>query len=76
MGDYYNVAIVPTLPRSPCGKASVEGTVGKVTSFIIARLRKEEFHSVAEANIKIRKYCKSQYKIVGLGQNKNVGFPT
>lgn len=56
MGDYYNVAIVPTLPRSPRGKASVEGTVGKVTSFIIARLRKEEFHSAAEANIKIRKY--------------------
>ena len=55
MGDYCDVAIVPTLVRSPKGKPSVEGTVGKVTSSIIARLRKEEFHSVKEANIKIRK---------------------
>lgn len=54
MGDYYDVAIVPTLVRSPKGKPSVEGTVGKVTSAIIARLRKEEFHSIKEANIKIR----------------------
>ena len=37
------------------GKPSVEGTVGKVTSSIIARLRKEEFNSVIEANEKIRK---------------------
>ena len=36
-------------------KPSVEGTVGKVTSSIIARLRKEEFNSVIEANEKIRK---------------------
>lgn len=55
MGDYYDVAIVPTLVRSPKGKPSVEGTVGKVTSSIIARLRKEEFNSVIEANMKIKK---------------------
>ena len=55
MGDYYDVAIVPTFVRSPKGKPSVEGTVCKVTSSIIARLRKEEFHSIKEANIKIRK---------------------
>lgn len=50
MGDYYNVAIVPAPVRSPKSKPSVEGTVGKITTDIIAKLRKEEFHSVREAN--------------------------
>lgn len=59
MGDYYDVAIVPTLVRSPKGKPSVEGTVGKVTSSIIARLRKEEFNSVIEANVKIKNVLKN-----------------
>lgn len=45
-----------TLVRSSKQKPSVEGTVGKVTSFIIVRLRKEEFNSVIEANAKIKKY--------------------
>lgn len=54
MGDYYNVAIVPTLPRSPKGKPSVEGTVGKVTTHLIARTRNEIFYSVYDANIRIR----------------------
>ena len=27
-------------------------------------------------NLEMRSYCKSQYKNVGLGQYKNVGFPT
>ena len=46
MGDYYNIAIVPTPIKSPKSKPSVEGTVGKITTHIIARLRKEEFHSI------------------------------
>lgn len=55
MGDYYNIAIVPTPIKSPKSKPSVEGTVGKITTHIIARLRKEEFHSISEANEKIKK---------------------
>ena len=54
MGDYYDVAIVPTLPRSPKGKPSVEGTVGKVTTWIIARLRNETFYTLADANKRVR----------------------
>ena len=50
LGNYYNVAIVPTLPRSPKGKPSVEGTVGKITTHIIGRLRNHKFKSVYEAN--------------------------
>lgn len=37
------------------GKLSVEGTVDKVTSSIIARLRKKRFNSCIEANSNIRK---------------------
>ena len=32
LGNYYNTAIVPAMPRTPKGKPSVEGTVGKVTT--------------------------------------------
>ena len=58
MGDYYNVAIVPAPVRSPKSKPSVEGIVGKITTHIIAQLRKEEFHSVREANERIMKCLK------------------
>lgn len=54
-GDHYGTAIVPTLPRSPKGKPSVEGTVGKVTTWIIAKLRNEQFHSVYEAHVAAQK---------------------
>lgn len=50
LGDYYSTAIVPTLPRSPKGKPSVEGTVGKLTTHIIGKLRNRRFTSVYEAN--------------------------
>ena len=29
LGNYYGTAIVPAMPRTPKGKPSVEGTVGK-----------------------------------------------
>ena len=40
-------------------KPSVEGTVGKVSSSIIARLRKEKFNSAIEANEKIKNILKN-----------------
>lgn len=49
-GNYYNTAIVPAMPRTPKGKPSVEGTVGKVTTWIIAKLRNKHFTSVFEAH--------------------------
>ncbi|MFL2136652.1 IS21 family transposase [Ruoffia sp. FAM 24228] len=36
MADYYRTAILPAKPRTPKGKASVEGAVGKITTQIIA----------------------------------------
>lgn len=58
-GDYYNIAIVPTLPRSPKGKPSVEDTVGKITTQIIAKMRNERFESVYQANKAFKKELES-----------------
>lgn len=41
-------AIMPAQVRKPKQKASVEGTVGKIATTIIASLRNVEFHSFEE----------------------------
>lgn len=54
MADYYDTAIVAAPVRTPKAKPSVEGTVGKLTTDIIARMRNKHPQSVHEAN----RYCK------------------
>ncbi len=46
IGEYYSVAILPTGVKKPNHKASVEGSVGKIATAIIARLRNETFTSL------------------------------
>ena len=46
LGLHYSTAIMPTGVRKPKQKASVEGTVGKIATAIIAKLRNEEFSSL------------------------------
>lgn len=48
MGAHYQTAIMPTSVRKPKQKASVEGTVGKIATAIIAKCRNETFYSFAE----------------------------
>ena len=48
LGSHYMTAIMPTGVRKPKQKASVEGTVGKVATAIIAKLRNKEFYSFQE----------------------------
>lgn len=48
LGNHYMTAIMPTGVRKPKQKASVEGTVGKITTSIVAALRNREFTSFAE----------------------------
>ncbi len=55
LGEYYSVAILPTDIRKPKQKASVEGTVGNVTTAIIARTRNMSFTSLGEINSAIKK---------------------
>lgn len=54
MAEYYGTAIVPARPVSPKDKASVEGTVGVLSTWIIASLRNEKFFSFRELNEAIR----------------------
>ena len=48
LGSHYMTAIMPTGVRKPKQKASVEGTVGKVATAIIAKLRNKTFYSFQE----------------------------
>ena len=47
-GNHYMTAIMPAQVRKPKQKASVEGTVGKIATVIIASLRNREFNSFEE----------------------------
>lgn len=55
LAEHYSVAIVPAGVRKPKQKASVEGSVGKITTHIIARLRDEAFYSLRGINEAIQK---------------------
>lgn len=56
MANYYDVAIIPTPVRTPKAKASVEGTVGKLTTHVIAKMRNDPPESISEANFLVRCY--------------------
>lgn len=58
LASYYNTAIMPAPVRVPKAKPSVEGTVGKIATAIIAKLRNNEYHTLQEANLDIRKALK------------------
>ena len=58
LGEYYSVAIMPTGVRKPKQKASVEGSVGKIATAIIAKLRNEIFTSLGSLNAGIRRALK------------------
>ena len=50
MAEHYGTAILPTRPRTPKDKAAVEGTVGIVSTWILAALRNQKFFSLEELN--------------------------
>ena len=50
LSEHYNTVIMPTRVRSPRDKALVENTVGKLTTFILAALRNQQFLSLEELN--------------------------
>ena len=53
MAEHYNCAIVPARVRAPKDKPNAEGTVGVISTWIIAALRDEQFFSLAELNAAI-----------------------
>ena len=54
MADHYATAIVPARPQKPKDKAKVEVGVQVATRWIIAKLRKRTFFTLAELNAAIR----------------------
>lgn len=50
MAEHYGTAILPARPRTPKDKAAVEGTVGIVSTWILAALRNQQFFSLEELN--------------------------
>lgn len=53
LGSHYLTAIMPAQVRKPKQKASVEGTVGKIATAIIARCRNEVFYSFGELKLRV-----------------------
>ena len=54
MAEHYNLAILPERVRKPKDKPNVKGSVGKISTWITAALRNEQFFSLAELNASIR----------------------
>jgi transposase len=50
MAEHYGTAVVPARVRKPKDKAMVEGTVGVLSTWIIAALRNRQFMSLRELN--------------------------
>jgi len=59
MAEHYNTAILPARVRKPKDKPNVEGSVGKISTWITAALRDEQFFSLAELNEAIREKLKA-----------------
>jgi len=54
MAEHYNTAVIPARVRKARDKATVEGTVGIASTWILAALRNDEFFSLAELNAAIK----------------------
>ena len=63
MAEHYGTAIIPARVRKPKDKPNAEGSVGNISTWIIAALRNEQFFSLAELNRAIRE------KLIKFNQN-------
>jgi transposase len=50
LAEHYGTAILPARVRTPKDKATVEGTVGNVSSHILAAIRNQQFFTLRELN--------------------------
>jgi transposase len=55
MAEHYSAAVVPARVRKPKDKPRAEGTVGILSTWIIAALRDKQFFTLAELNEAVRK---------------------
>jgi hypothetical protein len=54
MAEHNGTAILPARVRAPKDKATVEGSVGNLSTFILAAIRDQRFFSLRELNVVIR----------------------
>lgn len=54
MAEHYKLTIVPARVQKPKDKLNVEGSVGKISTWITAALPNEQFFSLSELNTAIR----------------------
>ena len=54
LAEHYGTAILPARVRTPKDKASVEGSVGVISTFILAAIRNQRFFTLRELNDVIR----------------------
>jgi len=54
MAEHYGTAVIPARVKHPKDKPNAEGTVGIISTWIIASLRHQQFFSLRELNIAIR----------------------
>lgn len=54
MAEHYGTAIIPARVRKTKDKPNAEGSVGNISTWIIAALRNEQFFSLAELNRAIK----------------------
>ena len=55
MAEHYGTAIIPARVRKPKDKPNAEGSVGVISTWIIAALRNEQFFTITELNKSIKK---------------------
>lgn len=54
MAEHYDTAIIPARVRKPKDKPNAEGTVGVISTWVIAALRNQKFFSLQDLNKAIR----------------------
>ena len=54
MAEYYGTAVIPARVRKPKDKVNVEGTVGVISTWILAALRTQQFLSLTELSKAIK----------------------
>lgn len=54
MAEHYSTAIIPARVRKPKDKSTVEGTVGVISTYILAAIRNQRFFSLRELNEAIK----------------------
>lgn len=66
MAEYYNIAIIPARIRKPKDKPIAEGTVGAISTWILAALRNRQFFSLHELNqaihVKLAEFNKKPFQ--------------